>query len=66
MRVLLCLAMLVASVFSAGSDGAEWQAQSFSNLVVFGDSFSDESRLTYFFAHNYSLPPAGTVMPEVS
>ncbi|CAJ2503562.1 Uu.00g109560.m01.CDS01 [Anthostomella pinea] len=33
------------------------------NLVVFGDSYTDEGRLSYFTSHNGTAPPAGTVIP---
>jgi len=35
----------------------------FTNLVVFGDSYSDESRLAYFQTHNGSAPPPGFLPP---
>ena len=35
----------------------------FSTLVVFGDSYSDDSRLTYFLANNGSAPPLGWISP---
>lgn len=34
------------------------------NLIVFGDSYSDEGRLAYFFAHNNTAPPVGLYIPE--
>ncbi|RDW91894.1 carbohydrate esterase family 16 protein [Coleophoma crateriformis] len=36
----------------------------FSNLVTFGDSYTDESRLQYFQTHNGSAPPPGLLLPE--
>ncbi|KAI2780512.1 carbohydrate esterase family 16 protein [Daldinia loculata] len=36
------------------------------NLVVFGDSYSDEGRLAYLQAHNGTAPPAGTVIPTAN
>ncbi|KAA8571849.1 hypothetical protein EYC84_001809 [Monilinia fructicola] len=35
----------------------------FENLVAFGDSYTDESRLAYFLNHNGSAPPPGTLLP---
>lgn len=35
----------------------------FTNFVVFGDSYSDESRITYFQTHNGSPPPPGLLLP---
>ncbi|CAK7275399.1 hypothetical protein SEPCBS119000_006674 [Sporothrix epigloea] len=37
---------------------------SFENLVVFGDSYSDNGRLVYYVAHNASNPPAGELPPQ--
>ncbi|KAF8863152.1 hypothetical protein BDZ45DRAFT_615857 [Acephala macrosclerotiorum] len=36
----------------------------FDNLVTFGDSYTDESRLGYFINHNGSAPPPGLLLPE--
>ncbi|KAM5341343.1 hypothetical protein ACJ41O_014374 [Fusarium nematophilum] len=36
------------------------------NLVNFGDSFSDEGRLNYLTINNGSLPPVGTLIPEIN
>ncbi|KAK3182210.1 hypothetical protein K4F52_006579 [Lecanicillium sp. MT-2017a] len=33
------------------------------NLITFGDSYTDESRLSYFFAHS-EAPPLGQMTPE--
>ncbi|KAL9111995.1 MAG: hypothetical protein Q9227_003615 [Pyrenula ochraceoflavens] len=41
-----------------------WSVDQFSNFVAFGDSYTDESRLSYFIAHNYTAPPPGTFLPE--
>jgi len=35
----------------------------FKNLVAFGDSYTDESRLGWFFGHNGTGPPPGTLPP---
>ena len=37
----------------------------FSSLVAFGDSYTDDSRLGYFIAHNGQAPPPGWVQPVV-
>ncbi|KAL4886474.1 hypothetical protein BJY04DRAFT_213238 [Aspergillus karnatakaensis] len=34
------------------------------NLVSFGDSYTDESRLDYLFSNNFTPPPPGTILPE--
>jgi phospholipase/lecithinase/hemolysin len=49
----------VASVATAASCGLK----KFENLVTFGDSYTDESRLGYFINNNGSAPPAGTLLP---
>ncbi|KAF8307861.1 hypothetical protein DL93DRAFT_2087555 [Clavulina sp. PMI_390] len=36
---------------------------SFKHLVAFGDSYTDEGRLSYFFSHNDTLPPTGWSPP---
>ena len=44
---------------------AAWSFEQFENLVVFGDSYSDENQFKYFASHNDSAPPVGTILPEV-
>ncbi|KAI4866486.1 carbohydrate esterase family 16 protein [Hypoxylon rubiginosum] len=36
------------------------------NLIVFGDSYSDEGRLEYFLSHNNTPPPPGLYIPEAN
>lgn len=36
---------------------------SFNNLVAFGDSYTDESRLSYFSSHGGAAPPPGFLPP---
>lgn len=36
----------------------------FKNLVTFGDSYTDETRLSYFQTHNGSAPPPGLLLPS--
>ncbi|KAI1467712.1 carbohydrate esterase family 16 protein [Daldinia caldariorum] len=36
------------------------------NLIVFGDSYTDEGRLAYFQSHNGSAPPPGTLIPTAN
>lgn len=40
-----------------------WANFTFTNLVVFGDSYSDESRAGYIAYHNGSFPPPGLLLP---
>ena len=43
-----------------------WGLTSFKSLVAFGDSYTDQSRLSYFASHNGSEPPVGRIAPVVS
>jgi phospholipase/lecithinase/hemolysin len=42
---------------------SQWNLKNFTSLVVFGDSYTDDSRLSYFIANNGSAPPVGWVDP---
>jgi hypothetical protein len=42
-----------------------WGPKKFKSLVTFGDSYTDDSRLSYFYAHNASAPPVGWEQPVV-
>ncbi|KAI5778142.1 GDSL lipase/acylhydrolase family protein [Geopyxis carbonaria] len=57
---LLPLALSLASSTSAAAAG--WGGRT-KNLITFGDSYTDESRLSYFFEHKGEAPPAGWVGP---
>lgn len=48
----------------APTSSSVWDVSNFDSLIVFGDSYSDESRLGYFISHNGSAPPPGTLLPE--
>ncbi|KAE8393090.1 hypothetical protein BDV23DRAFT_180970 [Aspergillus alliaceus] len=43
-----------------------WGPLEFKNLVTFGDSYTDDTRLSYFYAHNGSAPPVGWKQPETN
>ncbi|KAF2264039.1 hypothetical protein CC78DRAFT_602707 [Lojkania enalia] len=43
--------------------GSGWSAKNFKNMVMFGDSYTDENRLGYFINHNGSAPPTGWDQP---
>lgn len=66
----LCLAPLVCALPLSNSSNAStattntWTVQQFSSLITFGDSYTDENRLNYFYAHNGNPPPSGTMLPE--
>jgi len=57
---IILLVTILASEVIAGSGNNGFQ---FTNLVVFGDSYSDESRLSYFQSHDGQAPPAGLLLP---
>lgn len=44
---------------------ASWDLANFSNLVVFGNSYADESRWAYFTSHDGSAPPVEWNEPVV-
>lgn len=45
---------------------ASWDLGNFTHLVVFGNSYADESRWDYFVRHNGSAPPVEWNEPVVS
>ncbi|KAE8356133.1 hypothetical protein BDV28DRAFT_145477 [Aspergillus coremiiformis] len=40
-----------------------WGPKQFKNLVTFGDSYTDDTRLSYILTHNGSAPPVGWKQP---
>lgn len=44
---------------------ASWDLGNFTHLVVFGNSYADESRWDYFVRHNGSAPPVEWNEPVV-
>ena len=48
------------------SKNSEWSLKRFETLVVFGDSYSDDSRLGYFINNDGEAPPVGYENPVVS
>ncbi|KAE8383318.1 glycoside hydrolase superfamily [Aspergillus bertholletiae] len=48
------------------NDLQDVQKSSFNNLVTFGDSYTDDTRVAYFYAHNGSAPPVGWKQPEAN
>ncbi|KAH8125843.1 carbohydrate esterase family 16 protein [Trichoderma asperelloides] len=43
---------------------SSWFGGHFENLAVFGDNYTDESRLDYVTNHNNTPPPVGLLLPE--
>ncbi len=61
----MLLPWLLAGATSALAS-SHWPTKtSFSNFVTFGDSYTDDGRLSYYINHNGSAPPPG-VYPTVS
>jgi hypothetical protein len=56
--ILLFLPYTIISIYA-------WNISKFTDLAVFGDSWSDAGRLEYITAHNGSLPPVGWTNSEV-
>ncbi|KAL7621741.1 hypothetical protein AAE478_009068 [Parahypoxylon ruwenzoriense] len=63
MRLLALLAWLLGSV---PSHCCGQGTSKIDNLVVFGDSYTDEGRLAYFLSHNNTPPPPGLYIPEAN
>jgi len=63
---LAAVSTLVVADTNVGQHGQPsrpaW-VRDFDNLVAFGDSYTDEDRLSYFQNHNGSAPPPGTLLP---
>lgn len=49
----------LALAAAPGSNAPPWDLANLTSLVIFGDSYSDDSRLGYFIGHNGSAPPVG-------
>ncbi|KAF2433500.1 hypothetical protein EJ08DRAFT_628689 [Tothia fuscella] len=45
------------------SPASEWKIDNLKSIVAFGDSYTDEQRLSYFINHNGTAPPVGWVQP---
>lgn len=64
---LWLIGWLASSAFGAALPKRQnriWNVENFDSLITFGDSYTDEQRLSYILANNGSLPPAGTYFPE--
>ncbi|KAH7399545.1 GDSL lipase/esterase [Pyrenochaeta sp. MPI-SDFR-AT-0127] len=62
----LLVASLAFAVGLAGRPSKAWRDGKFKTMVTFGDSFTDETRLTYFLNNNGSAPPVGWDEPLVN
>ena len=61
---LVCLTQASPLLQARANDTGSWSINQFKNFVVFGDSYSDENRLSYFANNNGFAPPTGTLLPE--
>ncbi|KAH7385049.1 carbohydrate esterase family 16 protein [Cadophora sp. MPI-SDFR-AT-0126] len=64
---LLAASAVVSAIPESSNRGGGSKSHSwiryFDNLVAFGDSYTDESRLGYFINHNGTAPPPGLLLP---
>jgi hypothetical protein len=75
LATLLSLGLVVGAAYSSVSAGitsqklsspnGSWTLNGFKSLVVFGDSYTDESRARYFATHGWKPPPPGWMQPLV-
>jgi len=59
----LAIALLASSAAVYADTVSHWLPY-FDNLVTFGDSYTDESRLGYFTSHDGQAPPVGYLLPS--
>ncbi|KAK5091215.1 hypothetical protein LTR05_001396 [Lithohypha guttulata] len=65
-KALLALS-LVTSVLTFSvpkRQSSVWNVANFKSLITFGDSYTDENRLSYILGNNGTLPAPGTYFPE--
>jgi hypothetical protein len=43
-----------------------WSIKNLKSVVTFGDSYTDESRISFFVNHSGAAPPTGWIGPLVS
>ncbi|KAI8938437.1 hypothetical protein NX059_004330 [Plenodomus lindquistii] len=59
----LLFANLAFAVGYAGRASPAWKEGQFKTMVTFGDSYTDDSRLSYFIANNNTAPPVAWDQP---
>lgn len=62
--LLLSFSALTRSATIRPRTDQPWSTARFNSLITFGDSYTDENRLTYFFINGNTEPPPGTLLPE--
>lgn len=66
MRLPRFLSVILLGLEAALAESTQkWSIQDFKTLVTFGDSYTDDTRISYFINHNGSAPPVGWVEPIV-
>lgn len=65
MRSSPLLAISAITATAVGHHGQPFP-DDFTNLVTFGDSYTDNGRLGYYIANNGSAPPPGVLLPQSS
>ncbi|KAF7587957.1 hypothetical protein BBP40_006496, partial [Aspergillus hancockii] len=63
MHTLHLLLGLLALDTTLAHPTQKWGPKKFKSLVTFGDSYTDDSRLSYFYEHNATAPPVGWEQP---
>ncbi|RAH56722.1 GDSL lipase/acylhydrolase family protein [Aspergillus piperis CBS 112811] len=64
MRLPRCVSVILLGLEAALAESTQkWSIQDFKTLVTFGDSYTDDTRISYFINHNGSAPPVGWVEP---
>lgn len=58
--------VVLTAVFAVRAGASSSTAQPFENLVTFGDSYTDNGRLSYYINNNNTAPPAGALPPVSS
>jgi hypothetical protein len=65
LSVSLFTAIVTSSTIPRGAPSNGWAGKNFESLVTFGDSYTDEQRISYFANNNGTAPPVGWIEPVV-
>lgn len=66
MGLLHCIGVILVGLEAVlAQSNQKWDLKDFKTLVTFGDSYTDDTRISYFINHNGSAPPVGWVEPIV-
>lgn len=61
----LYVAIVAAFAVPLVTSSNVWAGKEFESLVTFGDSYTDEQRISYFASNNGTAPPVGWIEPVV-